>query len=187
MMANFVLAGRSCPIKLPIAIVAWVASMAMLAVAWQLLSANPTAADKPPAADSKPLTPDEAAIDDAALAACDGFMEAFNASDMAAWRRTLNYPHVRLAEGSVVVSNTPDEYEREWDFAEFARRTGWHHSSYDRKQVVQRGPDKAHVVVRFTRYRADGSKIASYDAFYVVTRVDGHWGVQIRSTFAPRK
>ncbi len=135
----------------------------------------------------EPNVADEAAIDNAALAACDAFMEAFNASDMAAWRRTLNYPHVRLAEGSVVVSNTPDEYEREWDFAEFARRTGWHHSSYDRKQVVQRGPDKAHVVVRFTRYRADGSKIASYDALYVVTRVDGHWGVQIRSTFAPRK
>ena len=129
----------------------------------------------------------DASVDTAALAACDEFMAAFNASDMAAWRRTLNYPHVRLAEGTVVVSNTPDEYEREWGFTEFARRTGWHHSRYDHKQVVQRGPDKAHVAVRFTRYRADGSKIATYDALYVVTKVAGHWGVQMRSTFAPRK
>jgi hypothetical protein len=172
MNLNFVSAGRSCARKLS---VAWF-TLALLVLAAGLM-----------AAEDKPTTAEEAAIDHAALAACDAFKEAFNRSDMAAWRRTLNYPHVRLAEGKVVVSNTPEEYEREWDFAEFARRTGWHHSSYDHKQVVQRGPDKAHVAVRFTRYRADGSKIATYDALYVVTRVDGHWGVQIRSTFAPRK
>lgn len=172
MNLKFRMAGRSCARKVPVA---------LLALSLLLLASGPMAAD------DHPPTAEETAIDDAALAACDAFMEAFNRSDMAAWRRTLNYPHVRLAEGSVVVSNTPAEYEREWDFAEFARRTGWHHSSYDHKQVVQRGPDKAHVAVRFSRYRADGSKIATYDALYVVTRVDGHWGVQIRSTFAPRK
>ncbi|MBX9788709.1 MAG: hypothetical protein K2Y37_07310 [Pirellulales bacterium] len=141
------------------------------------------------ATEQPPSQPDaaNADLDAPPLAACDEFMAAFNASDMAAWRRTLNYPHVRLAEGTVVVSQTPDEYEREWDFAEFTRRTGWHHSRYDYKQVVQRAPDKAHVAVRFTRYRADGSKIATYDALYVVTKINGHWGVQIRSTFAPRK
>ncbi len=181
MMANFDPTVPTILQKLPSALSARRATAAVLAWVALVLTAGACFAD------DKPPTAEEAAIDHAALAACDAFMEAFNRSDMAAWRRTLNYPHVRLAEGSVVVSNTPDEYEREWDFAEFARRTGWHHSSYDRKQVVQRGPDKAHVAVRFTRYRADGSKIATYDALYVVTRVDGHWGVQIRSTFAPRK
>ena len=181
MFANFVLPSRSRPMKLPVGSVARAMSVAALALASLLLSASTKGSD------DKAPGKDEAAIDDAALATCDAFMEAFNRSDMAAWRRTLNYPHVRLAEGSVVVSNTPDEYEREWDFAEFARRTGWHHSRYDRKQVVQRGPDKAHVAVRFTRFRADGSKIATYDALYVVTRVDGRWGVQIRSSFAPKK
>jgi hypothetical protein len=156
-------------------------SLAVSAIASRVLVIE-AAAD-----DTKVAAPGDAAIDAAALAACDAFMEAFNSSDMTAWRRTLNYPHVRLAGGSVAVSNTPDEYEREWDFNEFARRTGWHHSRYDHKQVVQRGPGKAHVAVRFTRYRADGSKIATYDALYVVTQVDGHWGVQTRSSFAPRK
>ncbi len=164
-----------------IALVTLSVAVVWLAVGAPMLSALLAAEDTQAPRDG------DAAIDAAALSACEAFMRAFNASDMAAWRRTLNYPHVRLAEGSVVVSNTPDEYEREWDFADFARRTGWHHSRYDHKRVVQRGSGKAHVAVRFTRYRADGSKIATYDALYVVTKADGHWGVQIRSTFAPRK
>ncbi|MGD9644602.1 MAG: hypothetical protein AB7U73_02755 [Pirellulales bacterium] len=159
----------------------WLASCGMFAIAF-LGYVVGAAADEIDGA-----APDDTAIDAAALAACDEFMDAFNQSDMTAWRRTLNYPHVRHAEGTVAISNTPEEYQREWDFADFARRTGWHHSRYDHKRVVQRGPDKAHVAVRFTRYRADGSKIATYDALYVVTKVDGHWGVQMRSSFAPRK
>jgi hypothetical protein len=50
---------------------------------------------------------------------------------------------------------------------------------------VQSGPDKLHFAVRFTRFREDGSPIASYESFYVVTRVAGHWGVQARSSYAP--
>ena len=51
--------------------------------------------------------------------------------------------------------------------------------------MIHSGPDKVHVDTRFTRYRSDGSVIASYDSLYIVTKRDGRWGVLVRSSFAP--
>jgi hypothetical protein len=62
---------------------------------------------------------------------------------------------------------------------------GWHHSAWVHRKVVQSSADKVHIDVRFTRYREDGSEIATYDSMYVVTLQDGHWGFQARSSFAP--
>jgi hypothetical protein len=120
-----------------------------------------------------------------AVRAVDAFIERFNARDLEGWRRTLNYPHVRLASGEVAVSSEPAEYAPGLDFERFARATGWHHSVLDSAEVIQSFTDKVHVAVRFTRYRADGSEIATYHALYVVTNQDGHWGIQCRSSSAP--
>jgi len=121
----------------------------------------------------------------AALAAVDQFMEVFNARDWEAWSRLLHYPHVRLAAGRVDVWQTPEEYAADWELESFAKQTGWDHSSFDRREVIQAAADKVHVAVAFTRYRKDGSRIASYEALYVVTRQKEHWGIQARSSFAP--
>ena len=40
------------------------------------------------------------------------------------------------------------------------------------------------MLVRFTRYDERGVALASYPSLYIVTLVDGRWGVQARSTFA---
>ena len=51
--------------------------------------------------------------------------------------------------------------------------------------IAQAGPDKLHIAVVFTRFREDGSVLARYESLYVVTKQDGHWGVQARSSYAP--
>ena len=102
-----------------------------------------------------------------------------------AWAATLNYPHVRIAGSEVKVWPTAKEYIEEFDFKRFADQSGWHHSAWDAKNVVQSSADKVHVAVTFTRYKADGTKIETYDSLYVVTKLNGHWGTQARSSFAP--
>lgn len=119
-----------------------------------------------------------------ALATVDAFIDAFNRGDEKAWAATLNYPHVRIASGKVSVWNTPEEYQGAFDFRAL-KQAAWDHSEFDYKKVIQSSEDKVHVAVRFTRYRKDGSKIASYEAVYIVTNRDGHWGVHARSSFAP--
>ena len=118
----------------------------------------------------------------AALAALDAFMAALNRGDEAALNGTLHFPHVRIASGRVTVWDTAGSYR----IADFLGRAGegWHASRWDERTVVHAGPDKVHLAVQFSRGRADGSLIGRYRSIYIVTLVDGRWGIQARSSFA---
>jgi hypothetical protein len=116
-----------------------------------------------------------------ALAAVDRYLAALNAHDTAGIRDAFNFPHFRIgATGALTRYETPEDY----DFSHFYRRTGrdgWHHTVWDKTEVVFATEGKAHVAVDFTRYRADGSAIGRYFSLYVVTCQDGHWGIQFGS------
>lgn len=121
----------------------------------------------------------------AALRVMDAYMAAFNARDVDAWIATLHFPHVRIASGRVAVFPDAAAYRASFEFARFAEATGWSRSAWTDRRVIHAGPDKVHVSVAFTRFRADGSELARYESLYVVTRQDGRWGVQARSSYAP--
>ena len=63
--------------------------------------------------------------------------------------------------------------------------SGWHHSGWDRRNIVHASESKVHVDTQFTRYRTDGTVIASYESLYVLTYEVGRWGIKLRSSFAP--
>lgn len=112
----------------------------------------------------------------------DDYMSAWNRKDLAAWERTFHFPHYRLASGTMTVLDRPglQDATRVWARA----GSEWHHSGWDRRRMIHASKDKAHVDTQFTRYRADGTKIASYESLYIVTKEDGRWGVKMRSSFA---
>jgi len=121
----------------------------------------------------------------AVMKSLDDYMTAFNARDEVAWAATLNYPHVRMAGGEVKVWQTPEEYCEDFDFDSFAKRIGWHHSTWDKREAVQQGPGKVHVAVTFSRFNEAGEKLATYDSLYILTNHNGHWGTLARSSYAP--
>ena len=128
-----------------------------------------------------PLRPHAAAI--AAARAClDAFMAAFNARDLAAFEATFNFPSVRLASNTLVIIergyHKPEMFER-------GALAEWHHSAWERRELIHAGPDKVHFDTRFARYRSDGSVLGRFDSIYVVTCENGHWGINARSSFAP--
>jgi hypothetical protein len=118
----------------------------------------------------------------AAMKCLDDFMIAFNARDIAAFVKTFNFPSVRLASNTLTIIEPG--YHHPGMLSRGALKE-WHHSAWERRNVIHSGPDKVHIDTRFTRYRADGSIIASFDSIYVVTCENGHWGVKARSSFAP--
>jgi hypothetical protein len=126
--------------------------------------------------------PVDAAQIDAAMACLDAFMTAFNARDVKAFEATFNFPSVRLASGKFVIIEPG--YHHPGMFDQGALKD-WHHSAWERREIIHAGEDKVHIDTRFTRYRADGSVIGGFDSIYVVTKEDGHWGVKARSSFAP--
>jgi len=49
---------------------------------------------------------------------------------------------------------------------------------------VSAGPDKVHLDVQFTRYRAAGGVLGAYRSLWVVTKLGGVWAAQLRSSYA---
>lgn len=116
-----------------------------------------------------------------AMAVLDEHMAALNAGDNARLCATLHFPHYRLASGKMQVWEIPDSY-----LADFHARAGagWHHSLWDFRNLIAAGPEKIHLDVQFTRYRADNSIMGSYRSLWIVAKLDGRWAVQARSTYA---
>ncbi len=121
-----------------------------------------------------------------ALRVTDAFMESFNAQDWSAHFDTYNFPHIRVAGCEVKIWNDRNELlAGHATYGAGRLERGWSRSAWDTRDVIHHSPDKVHLAVQFTRYDAGGGKLATYQAMYVVTCVDGHWGVQLRSSFAP--
>ena len=120
-----------------------------------------------------------------AMQSLDEYMVAFNARDPKAWAATLSYPHVRMASGSVRVWETEEEYANYMDFDAFAERFGWDHSHWISREVIGANADKVHIDTVFQRFNDKNEPIATFNSLYIVTRVDGRWGTQFRSSYAP--
>ena len=169
-------------------LVALVFSLVTGALATGALPSSALASDALAASD--PAAPADAAEAEAsaraeALQVMHSFLSAFNASDEAAWARTLVYPHIRMASGEVRIYPDEESFTAEMDLAAFAETTGWRRSEWDDMQVIQSSADKVHIRVQFSRFNAEDELMASYDSLYIIERVDGRWGVRARSSFAP--
>ncbi len=128
--------------------------------------------------------------EDSAKAAVEAFIAAFNAQDHDALADTLNYPHVRLANGRFVTVETHE------DFVEMSKRgqshlaaEGWDHTILRNMTVVHSGSDKVHLELNIDRCHADGSIYNQFETLWIATLQDDHWGIQFRSSYlvTPRR
>ncbi|CAG9171711.1 nuclear transport factor 2 family protein [Cupriavidus pampae] len=123
-------------------------------------------------------------IDAACRDVLDRFMDALNAHDADAMDACMHFPHVRFAGGNIKVyeaagSNPMDLFQKLRD------EDDWRYSTWRERELVQFNGNKAHVALSYTRFRGNGSVIGIYESLYVLTRIDGRWGIQIRSSFGP--
>ena len=129
------------------------------------------------------LNSGELAIENA-MGVLDSFMTHFNERDMKKWSETLNYPHVRFAGGEVTVWDTKEEYSA-IDIFDTLKSTGWHHSSWLSRKVILVSEKKVHISTIFQRYDENNNPLKQYQSLYIVTNLDGQWGIQARSSLAP--
>ena len=122
----------------------------------------------------------------AAVSAIESFMAALNWEDTAAVLDLLHLPHVRISGGGVAIWHDRAELEATY-MRDFYSRAGadWHHTVLDLTEVLHSSEHKVHVLIQFTRCDADGGAIATYRSLWIMTRVNGRWGAQARSSFAP--
>lgn len=124
-------------------------------------------------------TPEESGI-----RAVEEFLESFNAQDHERQARSLNYPHIRLAQGRFTKVDTPAE------FVEIFRRdgprmraSGWDHSEIGDLNVIHAAEDKVHIAIRMQRCDSGGRVYEEFRTLWIATRVDNHWGIQFRSSY----
>ena len=132
-----------------------------------------------------PLGPDATALrSHFAMQALDRYLETWNSRDPLRWASSLHFPHVRPSPGEFAISRTPEEYAAGVNFAQ-TLSTGWHHSEWDSRRVLQIGADKVHVSGQWTRYTAEGKPMTGSVITYIVTEQQGRWGVLSRFAAGP--
>ena len=117
-------------------------------------------------------------------AVLDAFMAALNAHDAAGMDACMHFPHTRFAGNTVKVYQAAGDNPMDL-FVRLQAEDGWSYSRWESREVVQHGAAKAHVALSYTRFRADHSVIGVYESLYILTLVDGRWGIQARSSFGP--
>ncbi len=123
-----------------------------------------------------------AAQDEAAeaWAVLEEYFRAWNDADNSVIAKISNFPRVSLgSNGLVVVRENPEEIAI--DFEALRKAEGWDHSTLDLVDAVQASGEKVHFRVVVSRRRADGMAYRTVPALYVVTKQNGHWGLQLQS------
>jgi hypothetical protein len=119
-----------------------------------------------------------------ALASLDYYLETWNSRDPKRWATSLHFPHVRPGPGAFELSETPEQYAANVNYQQTIA-TGWHHSEWTTRRVLQVGVDQAHVAGSWQRYTEDDRPLVGSDITYIVTNKNGRWGVLSRFAAGP--
>jgi hypothetical protein len=114
-----------------------------------------------------------------AMVALDRYLETWNSRDAATWATSLHFPHVRPGAGVFEMSATAQAYAAGVNF-EQTLKTGWHHSEWVSREVLQVAGDKIHAAGEWRRYTADGRAMTGSVITYILTKQENRWGVQAR-------
>lgn len=110
----------------------------------------------------------------------DDFFAALNARDLEGCRKTLHFPHIQIAGNELSVLNDPESFQIDF---QLLGNEGWTYSTLDSCSMRQSCDEKVHFEVQLSMHRPNDSRYATYQALWIVTKVDGFWGIQCRSIF----
>jgi hypothetical protein len=121
-----------------------------------------------------------------AINAYEKFITALNSGDSQAMFEVMHVPHIRISGNGVVIYETKGQLKREY-LNGFESRAGqtWHHTETNWVQALHSSNDKVHLYLQWTRYDKGGNSLATHCALWIMTKLDGKWGAQCRSSFAP--
>lgn len=108
------------------------------------------------------------------------FFRADAAQDAEAWAAVMSYPHTRVsATGRSPYYDTPEDYAARASWKDRVA-TGWVRSVGVDPVRIHEGADKVHLAGGWTRYNAEDEPILRNRVTYILTRIEGSWGIQAR-------
>ena len=110
------------------------------------------------------------------------WMNAYNKRDAAGCEDYINFPLIRLGLKGLIIFKKPPLLPPKF-FDRFSKAPGWNHTCWEYRNVIHSCKTKIHPSLEHSRYRADGTKIDTCPAIWVITNQNGHWGIKMRSSF----
>ena len=122
----------------------------------------------------------ESEIESEARKPVDDFFAALNARDIERGRRTLHYPHIQIAGCDVGILESPADFDINFQALADA---GWTYTTLDSCNMRHFCDEKVHFELQLSMHQANDSRYATYQALWIVTRLNDVWGIQCRSIF----
>jgi hypothetical protein len=112
----------------------------------------------------------------AALRAVDRYLNAFYRGKSSDWASTLCYPFVNVRVGGLDEIKGPEDVAR-YDRSRFDTQFREGRMTWTSLRVIQSGSDGVNVVAELSRRDLSGQILASLSVLYLVTNLQGQWGV----------
>jgi hypothetical protein len=116
----------------------------------------------------------------AALKAVDRYLNAFYRGKSSDWASTLCYPFVNVRVGGLDEIKGPEDVAR-FDRSRLDTQFKEGRMTWKSLRVIQSGSDGVNVVAELSRRDPSGQLLASLSGLFLVTNLQGQWGVIGRS------
>jgi hypothetical protein len=128
---------------------------------------------------------------DAAREVMGRHLEAINARDVEAYRRTMNFPFTYQNYNGVAltIANASDcgvSAPLPWEIIASTDQD-WHHTTFDNVEAVARSVSSVVWKVEFSRVDVSRHAYGAYHAIWIATCQGGRWGVQFRHNLGLRE
>ena len=117
--------------------------------------------------------------------------QAINERDLETYRTTMNFPFTYQNDNGVALTvetaaDSGASAQLPWNII-LRSDPNWHHTTFDAVEEVVRSVSSAVFKVTFSRVDAVGRAYGTYQAIWIATSRDGHWGIQFRHNLGLRE
>ncbi len=110
--------------------------------------------------------------------------EAINGRDVVSYLATTNFPFTyQNYDGVALTVEGKEEYAGDsrlpWEII-LQGNSNWHHTRFDGVDEVARSISSVVFKIMLSRIDHSGHDYGTYQAIWIVTNQNGHWGVQFR-------
>lgn len=114
-----------------------------------------------------------------ALNCLDKFAYSFEKEDLIGMDECCHFPHYILSGSQVICWEKPGQLTS--DFFSDLKKQGFSKTVVDYKEVILVSENKIHLKYGYSRMACDGTVMSKHDNVWILTYINGMWGIKVRS------
>ena len=119
-----------------------------------------------------------------AIDLCMYWEKGFNERNRDICIEAMHFPHVRLWESTFSIFYLAEDFLKGFDkqTADLVKE-GWGRTVTLDIKAIQSSDDKVHLTLHQSRRDKENREYHNFVTFWIVTKIEGKWGIQFRSSF----